>query len=94
MRRFDYDDNEDFQEEVDNFFDGNQMDPDHKKLMEEELALQQMQVGVAHRDLTQRLLFRITRMLEKSPTWETHDLDTKLKMIEQAYKRLRKLEEE
>lgn len=89
MRRFDYDDNEDHREGVDNFFDGDE-DPELRAMIESEA----MQFQVATRDLGDRFLFRVVRSLEKSFFWRFYSLETRLRMVEEAYRRLAKLRDE
>lgn len=97
MRRFDYDENEEYREDVDKFFseeNGDLSPEQYKAIMEEEQAFQQMQVRFVYRDLNHRVLRSAIRMCEKSFWWWFYSQDTRLRMIDRAYKRLRKLEEE
>jgi hypothetical protein len=98
MRKFNYDDNEDYREDVDRFFEDSQeqiLTPEeYKALVENEQALQEFQLRLAHRDLNHRALRAAIRMCEKSFFWRFLFLDTRLKRIDRAYKKLRKLEEE
>lgn len=98
MRRFNYDDNEEYREDVDNFFDGDQgqgMSPEeYKALMEEELKLQQWQISLVYRDLNSRVLRTAIKMCERSFWWRFYSHDTRLRMIDKAYKKLKNLEEQ
>jgi hypothetical protein len=97
MRRFNYDENEEYREDVDKFFSeegGDISDEQYKAIMEEEMQLQQLQVRFVYRDLNHRVLRSAIRMCEKSFWWWFYSQDTRLRMIDRAYKRLRKLEEE
>src|SRR5690606_42136085 len=98
MRRFDFDDNEEYREEVDNLFGEMEegascLTPEeYKAIVEEERAMQQIQVGLAQRDMNQRLLARTIKTLEKSFFWRFYSLNTRLQMIERTFRRLRRLE--
>lgn len=101
MRRFNYDDNDDYREDVDNFFnDEDGLVPDglseeeYKAIVEEEMAAQRMQIKIVYRDLNHRLLRTSIRACEKTFLWWFYSHDTKLKMIEKTYKQIKKLEEE
>lgn len=99
MRRFNYDDNEEYREDVDKFFgEGGEeqiLTPEeYKALVENEQALQEFHLRLAHRDLNHRALRTAIRVCEKSWFWRFYSLDTRLKKIDRAYKKVRKLEEE
>jgi len=98
MRRFNYDDNEEYREDVDKFFseegEGDLSDEQYKAIIEEERAIQQLQIRFVHRDLNHRILRTAIRACEKSIWWRFCRHTTKLKMIDATYKQLRKLEEE
>lgn len=99
MRRFNYEDNDEYREDVDKFFseeqaEGDLSDEDYKIIMEEEKAMQQMQINFVNRDLNHRILRTAIRTCEKSIWWWFSKHATKLKMIQTAYKQFRKLEEE
>jgi len=99
MRRFNYDDNDEYREDVDKFFseeqgEGDLSDEQYEAIMEEERAIQQLQIRFVNRDLNHRMFRMAIRTCEKSIWWWICRNATKLKMIENAYKHLRKLEEE
>lgn len=99
MRRFNYDDNDEYREDVDKFFNEEHPDTDisdeqYQSMMEEEQAMQQLQIHFVHRDLNHRMLRTAIRSCEKSIWWWFCRHTTKLQMIDAAYKHLRKLEEE
>jgi hypothetical protein len=96
MRRFNYDENEEYREDVDKFFseEGQMDDAQYKAIMEEEMQMQQLQIRFVYRDLNHRVLRSAIRMCEKSLWWWFYSQDTRLRMIDRAYKRLRKLEED
>jgi len=89
MRRFEYDENEEYQEDVDNFLqdiEGYFVPPDQY----ESMALQQQQVihgqlEAVHKDLNQRLLFSVINMLQKSFFWKFKSFNSKLRAISKAY---------
>lgn len=97
MRRFNYEENDDYREEVDKFFsdEAAELTPEqYKAIMEEEQALQQMQIRFVYREFNHRVLRSAVKMCESSFWWRFYSQDTKLRMIERAYKRLKKLEED
>lgn len=98
MRRFDYDDNEEYREDVDNFFGGEEgatfiTPEEYKAILQEEREMQQLQIDIVHRELNERLLMRVTKMLEKSFWWRFYSLETRLRMIEKAYRRMKRISE-
>lgn len=98
MRRFNYDDNEEYREDVDKFFSEEDQaeltDEQLKAIMEEEQQMQQLQIRFVYRDLNHRILRSAIRLCEKSFWWWFYSQETRLKMIDRTYKKLRKLEEE
>lgn len=99
MRRFNYEDNDEYREDVDKFFSedmGGQSDnlDDYRKIMESESFFEDVQVTVVYRDLNHRLLRAAVRVCEKSFWWRFRSLDTRLKQINAVYEQLKKLEEE
>lgn len=94
MRRFDYDDNEEYREDVDNFFDSGSdegITPDeYRAIVKQEQEMQAVQLNLAYRDMNSHLLCRAIKMLEKSFWWRFYSLDTRLKMIERTYHRLKR----
>lgn len=98
MRRFNYDENDEYREDVDKFFNGQSEseigDEQYKAIVEEEMAIQQLQIRFVQRDLNHRILRMAIRTCEKSIWWWFCRYTTKLKMIDAAYKQFRKLEEE
>jgi predicted metal-dependent hydrolase len=98
MRRFDYDNNDDeYREDVDKFFNEEDEDDNeharYEELVEEELALQEAQLDVAFRELNHRTLRASIRICEKSFWWSFYSVKTRMKMINEAYSRLKKMEE-
>lgn len=100
MRRFNYEDNEDYREDVDNFFGsgdeniGDLTPEDYKMMMESESFLEDVQVQIVYRDLNHRILRAAVKVCEKSFWWRFLSIDTRLKHIDATYKQLKKLEEE
>lgn len=94
MRRFDYDNNDDeYREDVDKFFNEDSDADRYEELVEEELALQEAQLDVAFRELNHRTLRAAIRICEKSFWWSFYSVKTRMKMINEAYSRLKKMEE-
>jgi hypothetical protein len=91
MRRFDYDDNDEFREDVDKFFDENSGNYDD--FLAEEFALQEAKIGIQHREMDLRLMRTAIKICENTFMWSFYSLPTRLKMISDTYKKLRKLEE-
>jgi uncharacterized protein YpuA (DUF1002 family) len=98
MRRFNYEENDEYRDDVDKFFNEEPQDDvtdeQLKAIMEEEMAMEQMQVNFVYRDLNHRVLRIAIRSCEKSFWWWFCSQNTKLKMIEKAFRYLKKLEEE
>jgi len=99
MRRFNYDENEEYREDIDKFFsqeleNEDLTDEQYKAIMEEEKAIQREQIDFVHRDLNHRMLRTSIRACEKSLWWRFYGHATKLKMIDITYKHFRDLEEE
>lgn len=100
MRRFDYDDNEEHREEVDRFFGGEPEDngefltpEEYKSFIDENRELQRASFDLAVRDVEDRFLFRIVKMLERSFWWRFYSHETRMKMIEKTYKRMKRISE-
>jgi hypothetical protein len=97
MRRFNYDDNEEYRDDVDKFFQ-NDMDDvtpeEYKMIMEQEGVFEDLQLQVVNRDLNNRLLRAAVRICEKSFWWRFYSLNTRLNQISIVYKHLKNLEEE
>ena len=97
MRRFNYEDNDEYREDVDKFFseEATELTPEqYKALMEEEQAFQQMQIKFVNREFNNRVLRSAIKACENSFWWRFYSQDTKLSLIEKAYKRLKKLEDD
>jgi hypothetical protein len=99
MRRFNYDENEDSREEVDNFFNGdgdlNGNDfGDFDDFIDDDEIMQELQYEILSREANNRLLKTTIRMCEKSFWWRFYSVDKKIEHIEKVYNKLRKLEEE
>ncbi len=96
MKRFNYDENDDFQDE--NFYEEENEDDDVVYISQQEYdaierqdALDLMQLELVELDLNQRLLFKTIKMLEKSWIWRFRKTNTKLKMISEAYAMMQQL---
>jgi uncharacterized protein YPO0396 len=94
MRRFNYDDNENFRDEVDKFFGEDSDSSEYKEILEEEKMMQEIQMGFLHRDLNHRTLRAAIRACEKSFFWAFYSHNTRLKMISTTYSQFIQLEDE
>jgi hypothetical protein len=96
MRRFNYDDNEEFRDDVDKFFGDEDDDLDemekYQDLVEEQFALEEAQIEIEYSKLNQRILQTAVSICEKSFWWSFFSLHTRTKMITDTYKKLKKLE--
>lgn len=90
MRRFNYDDNEEYRKEVDNFFGDEEMSLGDYK---EEKTIFDFQFNLAQQELNHRILRTAVRMSENSFWWRFYSLSTRLQIIDRTFKRLRKLED-
>lgn len=82
MKRFDDDDDDDLFPDTE---DGNVDDGDYAELVEQNGALELMQLNLAQLDINQRLLFKTIKMLSRSWFWRFRRPATKLKMIRETY---------
>ncbi len=92
MRKFDYDDNDDFREDIDKFFNNEDFEK-YDEMIEEEFELQKAQIDIAHRDINGRIMRTAVRICEKTFLWSFYSLPTRLRMIAESYKKLRKIED-
>jgi hypothetical protein len=83
MRRFDYDENEEFRDDVDRFFQENE------DFFTDDESLQNS-IDFVNHDFNLRIVRTTIRMLEKSFWWKFYSLNTRLKMIEKTFKRIKK----
>lgn len=89
MKRFDYDENED---DIPYYDQGDEQDispEEYSEMMRRQDAISLMQIELASLDLRQRLLFKITKVLEKSFWWKFKTTNSKLKEISLAYHTLK-----
>ena len=101
MRKFNYEDNDDYRDEVDKFFSHNNGNEEEQELtneeyqaiIEEEQAIQQAQIDFVSRELNHRVIRMAIRTCEKSFWWRFYSQNTKLRLIEQAYYRIRSFDE-
>ena len=91
MRKFDYDDNEEFRDDVDKFF--NEEAAKYEEMVNEELAIQEAQIEVAYRELNHRTLRAAVRICEKSWFWGFYSVNTRMRMISDVYLKLKNLED-
>lgn len=90
MSRFDQDDNEE-RDDVDRFF--NEDNGRYDELVQEEIELQEAQLDIAHREINNRLFRTAIRLCEKSWFWPFYSLSTRLRMVTEAVKKLKRLED-
>lgn len=82
MRRFDYDENEEFRDDVDRFFQENE------DFFTDDESLQNS-IDFVNHDFNLRIIRTTIRMLEKSFWWKFYSLNTRLKMIEKTFRRIK-----
>ena len=92
MRRFDYDENEEYREDVDKFFEEDD-DISHEEFVKEDNAIKELQVEFVNRDLNYRILRSSIKMCEKTFFWKFRTNKARLNMIENTYNKFRELEE-
>jgi len=94
MRKYNYDDNDEFREDIDKFFDENNESPaNYDDLLQEEFAIQEARIDVQNRDIDIKMMRTAVRICEKTFLWCFLSVPTRMKMIADAYKKLKKLEE-
>jgi hypothetical protein len=82
MRDFDYDENEDFQNDIDNFF-GDQ--DDEGIYYDKKDIIKAMELEVTENNINLKLLKTVIQTLEDSFWWRFYSFKTKLKMIARTY---------
>jgi len=89
MRRFEYDDSDDFfRDDLENFFD--EEEHEHFSVPKGEL-INVLQLDLVEADLNMKLLSLSVRTLEKTFLWKFRSPKTKIKMISEMYKEMVKL---
>ena len=89
MRKYNYDENEDFQEEIDNFFNNDGSDMSESQ----EYDLAQSQLELVNREQNERFFFRTIRFLEKSFWWRFRSHKSKLKLIQETLDQFKQINE-
>jgi hypothetical protein len=94
MRKFNYDDDDDdeFREDIDKFF-GEGSANSYDDFIEEEFAIQEAKINLQHREINLKMMRTSVRICEKTFLWSFYSIPTRLKMISETYKKIRKLEE-
>lgn len=92
MRRFHYDDNDDFQDDVDGFF-AEEIDFDENDYIGDEL-MEAASINFVSYDLNQRLLRAAIQVCEKSVFWRFKSVDSKLRKITKMYLTMKTLVED
>ena len=85
MRRFNYDDNDDYQDEVDSFFADELDFEDEMAAMIDSELMEMASISFVSHDLNQRLLRSAIQISEKSVFWKLRSLDKKLEIIAKTY---------
>lgn len=98
MRRFNYEDNDEYREDVDNFFNefdelDDLTDEEYESLMDERDSINDLQIKFVYRDLNNKLLRMAIRSCEKRFFWRFYSPQKQLKIIEETYLLYKKLEE-
>lgn len=95
MRNFNYDENEDFREDIDKFFeqDGESGAESYDDFLKEEFAIQEAKIAIQNRDVNIRLMRTAVRICEKTFLWCFYSIPTRMRMISETYKKLKKLED-
>lgn len=95
MRHLDYDpEDEKFDEGDEDMENFNDEDEEiYKAMKQEELELKHVEIAFMDRSFNDRLIFKATKMLERGFFWKFYSLDTKLKLIEKVYKKIKKIAE-
>jgi hypothetical protein len=96
MKRFDYGEGDDFQDE--NYFsDMNEDSPieitqeEYINLLKRRDLIDTLHVNFMYYKLNQKLLFRAIKLLEQNFSWKFKSQTTKLKLISETYKQFKKL---
>jgi hypothetical protein len=90
MKRFDYYDDEENEDESNEPPISPQ---EYKELIAEDQALQQESVELTYLALNQKLIAKSIKVCEKSFFWKFYSLQTQLSMISKVYFQLRDLQE-
>ncbi len=88
MKRFDYEDGEEFQEE--NFPDlGELTENDYEQLIEHAEYVDIRNLGLSQFELNQKLLYKAMKICENTFLWRFKDVQKKLKLIGETYATLK-----
>ena len=95
MRQFNYDDNDEFRDDIDKFFEDHddESSGDYENFLKEEFAVQEAKIAIQNRELNLKIMRTAIRMCEKTFLWSFYSIPTRMKMISETYKKLRKLED-
>jgi len=91
MRRFNYDDNDEFRDDIDKFFNEDESDT-YEEFVREEIALQEAELDLSYREVNIKIMRTAVRICEKSFWWSFYSQPTRMKMIVDTYKKLKNLE--
>lgn len=101
MRRFDYDENDDYREDVDRFFSEAEIDPETYAEMQEwnnfediynEEILNEIKMQLVSRDFHYKILRTSIKLAEKNFWWNFLSIKTRMNHIKTIYNTLAQLE--
>lgn len=94
MRKFNYDENDDYSREVEKFFEDVPNQSSEEESEVEKIIMQsEMQMGLLYREMNLQLLKYAIRIAEKYIFWRFYSIPTRLKYIVAIYQTLKSLEE-
>lgn len=104
MRRFNYEEDDEYREDVENFFNKNDDNEDededeeltqeeYQALVEQDQALKYIQIEFDERDMNHRTLKSAIAVCEKWIWWRFCSQITRVKMIEKTYRKFKRLED-
>tara|TARA_Y100000034_G_scaffold40932_1_gene50380 strand:- start:1573 stop:1908 length:336 start_codon:yes stop_codon:yes gene_type:complete len=90
MRRFNYDDHDDFKEEIDNFWPGDTdspfgYDPDDEPYIEKGDIINMLQIDMVEYELNQRILTAAYKLCKSSFWWRFRTVKSKIAMVKFVY---------
>jgi hypothetical protein len=97
MRNFDYDNNDEYRDEVDRFFDDDDdalSMEEYRAIVEQENIQNNINYKIVQNDLNHKKLLLAIRLLKSSFWWKFYSLNTRLYLIEKVYKKFISLGQE
>jgi hypothetical protein len=83
MRDFNYDENEEFQNDIDNFFGGGDEGGDF--YYDKKDIIKAMEIEIAESEINLKILKMVIQTLERSFWWRFYSFKRKMKMILEMY---------